>query len=625
MSESTPRSQGRQSVQTQHRREPQTIADSTEGRSVLRERFFKRIRQDALKWGGEHVDMAWVYYPDHTILSEERTEETSEKVSEGENSAHPHKTPLYLMDLRLVTDRIFLPKARCFGDDFIDSVTTEWWGARAEVIMAQGESARPAICGFYGRYLSASGFAMVIEFGPDGREHIWRVDARAQGVSLPLPQNEEDFYSQFGTPLDLHYGWRWLLERYIETERLCTAEVEPGYLIGVRRGAPFSEEDPSDREDPEIQEVFSRFDIERFDTLEFLNHEVSERYPFSEERYEEWFPESYIEHLKRNEIELFTLSQSERFFQAIEEVAERRKVEVSLEGADDHVTLTFTRGPWSITRPFALAYLWTLHTGRKYEEGAIEFFRADLERLYSASELYFKLLTPLAEHRLEVSGDHLKVSDSRGAERANIPLLSWSAAGAFDHADGVTRLLRFIGFDAGEWREVNHRLDECPLCDAPARVVRSIRPKSHQVEDVMNASFNYDADIWGYYSLTCPHHQLPIHWADSDTIERGLKAQTHQMIEVNVEVEVEGVSLLWAREITGTLFDPETRESLLERGATHAYAIFPDLIALSEMLLQGHLLDAVRQRASLLADQWGPDRAWPLNFSVDLIQLHIEQ
>ena len=167
---------------------------STYDLEALRRRFFKRARQEVLRWGSECVDIAWGYYPPLEI---------------------PQKDSSDLEKLKLVADRVFLPKARCTGPEFIDSVSEHWWEQRAEITVEDGESPRQAICGFYARYLGASGFCLILEFSPEGTldsrglAHIWRVDARSKGVSLKHPEHEGDFYDQFGTYLDLRRGWWW--------------------------------------------------------------------------------------------------------------------------------------------------------------------------------------------------------------------------------------------------------------------------------------------------------------------------------------------------------------------------------------------------------------------------------
>ena len=635
---------------------------------LLRDRFFKRARREALAWGEEALDLAWTYYP---------TAESTEAL-ESDSGGAP----------RLVVDRVHLPRVGCESLDFITSVREDWWPARARVNASSvseraeasdqeslstkpderesesvsdehgaelgaelgGDAEVEAICAFYSRYLNASGFTFVIEFN---HEHLadpalspllWRVDARAQGTQIVYPQDEGDVYDQLGAYLDLRVGWAWLLRQSEQRSALVTAEVEPGYLIGVRPGDPMSDEDPAEREDPEIEAVFSRFDAERFDTLEFLNVEEADRYPFQDERFESWLSPELSELLLSQRFEAFALSQSERFFEAIEEVAQRRKVEVSWD--EDSAMITLRRGPVCLDRPAALPYLWTLHSGRQHYEGAVDFFRDDLDRVSLAADLYFGL-NRIAESAarsergerslmtIEVrEGSELLIHsvDHSGAQpklRAQVPILDWAAESVFTGKDGPESFLRLWGWSSEEraWSEPKHQLDRCPICDREARVRRVIRPRqeTEAQPESLGASFTHGLPqhLRGYYAVTCPQHQTPVFWESSERVQETLERHTHQVLDVEMSARVQlgevDVELLWGEELAGELVDLNARESLRDRGALYAYALTPDLIALSLLPLDEEDLEDLAPSVAQLVARFGPGRDWPLRWHTPLL------
>ncbi|MBM4290577.1 MAG: hypothetical protein FJ138_03355 [Deltaproteobacteria bacterium] len=556
----------------------------------LRSDCFSALRREVQRWSAEAVDMAWAYYP-------------------------PAE------QLKVIADRVLLPKARCAAPDFLSALGEQWWAARAAVVEREGDAPVAALCGFYGRYLPATGFHLVAEFGPAGLAALWRVDARARGAALKPIGDEQDFYDQLGCFLDLHYGWRWVLGRHLQTRRLVAVEVQPGYMIGARRGDPSHTGDFAEREDPEVEEAFSRFDAERFDTLELLNGDEAAEYPFGGERFDEWLPAEWAALARAREVELFTLSSVDGFVKAVEDLAEVRKVEVELLDPEGDARLRLHRGPVSLTRPLSLPYLWTLHSGRTFEEGAIEFFRDDAERVRAASELLFGVREALKPHpRLTARVEGARLLLREGArDVAEAPLLTWAPLGAFEGPSGPGRLLTLLGVDlaAGAWRAPRHPLDRCPLCDAPAQLSRAVRPRPTLPDAPPRAHF-VRPEVWGYYALSCAHHHLPISWLSPAEAEDALRAQSHLRLDVRSEVEVEGARLLWGAELAGALLDESGREALRDRGALHAYAFYPDLVALSLVPLAGAALDAARARGELMAAQLGPDRAWALGWATPL-------
>ncbi|MAD61330.1 MAG: hypothetical protein CMH49_07455 [Myxococcales bacterium] len=601
----------------------------------LRQRFFSRFRKEVLQWGGETIDTAWTYYPADLTASLTKPEAHS-STNETLSTDQAKLTP------RLVVDRINLPHIACSSLDFIYSLGRDWWTGRARLKPDHHQEYIEAIVGFYGRYIGASGYAIVVEFSPEHAQNsdlnpkLWRVDARGEGVEIVFPKDESDVYSQLGAYLDLRQGWAWLIGESIRAEALVTAEVEPGYLIGARPGDPLSEEDPADREDPEIEEVFSRFDVERFDTLEFLNSDHSTQFSFESERFQHWLPNSLTDKLISGEHELFVLSQSQKFFEAIEDVAERRKIEVSLEEDEFRPLLTFKRGPMFLERDFSLPYMWTLHSGRQHHEGAVEFFRDDLERLFNASELFFKVKRRLEKaHGTDafeiqiLGGQELIIQDRSGAKaiRAQLSLLDWAADGLFNSTDGVDRFLTLIGWSADslQWLTPNHSLDYCPLSNEEARLVKLIRPNWGE-EDPRCIGVKLKDDLpknlWGYYALKSPQYTVPVFWKSTDILERHFTQKTHQLLHITSERRVDDleqpVQLLWGDELAGALLDERARETLRDRNALYAYAFTPDLLALSILPLSQKLCQDLAPYCEQMIAQFGPDRNWSLAWSLEL-------
>jgi hypothetical protein len=630
------------------------MAYSTKGIESLRQRFFKKIRQDILQWGEEILDTARTYYP--PVLD----------VSLSLDQKHES---LKTSDLQMVEDRLYVPKANSTGPEFIIDLTQEWWPFRAQIVDQkieqqieqqieqpttqesnhkesinledQVQSLREALCGFYGKYLPSSGFALVLEFhNPhsflvnsqsthsmvnqehQGLTHIWRVDARQKGTALKQVENTGDFYDQFGSYLDLQHGWRWLIQQHLHTKSMIISEVSPGYLIGVRAGDPTSDESPADREDKQIEEVFSRFDAERFDSLEFLNDPDNEALPFTSERYQEWLPKEYLSALENGDIELFTLSQAESFYQVIEELAERRKVELSWQHTkqtDESDTLVFTRGPLYIEHKFVYTYLWALHTGRFWHEAAQILFIYDLETLYAASDLYFKIIR-LLNHGESITvekGHILVVHDQTNVERIRVPILQWAGQGVFDHQNGAMQFLQMFGYQQGTWQSVQRRLDTCPICNKPANIIKALRPKKHASLLQKTATFQHD-EVMGYYALSCPSHQLAIDWNKSSQIERAFQHQSHHVIDIKADQVIDNCRLIWAREIAGHLLSKDIQARLQEEGHQHAYVFYPDVIALTASPIAHYNLEDMRVYANHMARQWGANRMWPLNYNFSL-------
>ena len=95
-----------------------------------------------------------------------------------------------------MVDRINLPHIGCSSLGSISSLVSDWWASRAFLISDENQEEIEAIVGFYGRYIGASGYALVVEFSPENtinlesKPKLWRVDARGDGVEIVFPKDK---------------------------------------------------------------------------------------------------------------------------------------------------------------------------------------------------------------------------------------------------------------------------------------------------------------------------------------------------------------------------------------------------------------------------------------------------
>ena len=141
---------------------------------------------------------------------------------------------------------------------FIEALKLGWWAGRQtfEGEAEEGLDLQP-VAGLYARYLGEVGFDYSIEFDLEGAKKAWRMNARGKVWPLVLPKDEGMFRDQMGTFFDLQAGWRFLVDQHLETGEIALAEVQSGYLVGVRAGVP-GDPNPEDREDPALEAVFSK-------------------------------------------------------------------------------------------------------------------------------------------------------------------------------------------------------------------------------------------------------------------------------------------------------------------------------------------------------------------------------
>ena len=160
-------------------------------------------------------------------------------------------------------------------------------------------------------------------------------------------------------------------------------------------------------------------------------------------------------------------------------------------------------------------------------------------------------------------------------------------------------------------------MDRCPICQKEAHIHRALRPKSHTRTRTHIHHFTHQ-HLWGYYTLNCPHHHVPIYWGDRQEIEEHMGQVSYQLLQVESEIKMPKYTLLWGSELAGSLVDQGIRESLREQYGLFAYAFFPDVIAVSLLPFEEEVLSEAKVQAQQWVEQKAPHRQWSLNWSVDL-------
>lgn len=520
---------------------------------------------------------------------------------------------------------------------FVARLARDWWQARQTFTGQQDEGLdlRP-VAGLYARYLGEVGFDWSLEFdatrapseGAEGDAPIcaWRMDGRGKVARIGVAGDEGTFRDQTGTFFDPRSGWRWLVEQHRRTGRLAVAELQAGYVMGVRAGVP-GDPDPASREDAELEAAFSRLDAERFDTLEFLGSPEAAQYPFAGERYGEWLGEAAAE-VERGAIEPFVLADASEFVAAIEDLAKHRGVAVQWIDPEDDIRVGLVADPLRIEMSFAYAFLRTLHTGRSLVEGTLDFYGPMIDALDEARDLW-----RLAERRIE--GYDLGIVDGvvlEARERgADVPVGRWplldlvGRGGA--HGEGrAEALFEMLGYDPETRRFTprDERLDACPVCAREARVGKVIRPKALLGVDPRTLAGVEIGQHVVYYTLECALHVTPVEptpGRDLSDLEaeyrRGLQRAHGRALAV--EHLAGGALLLVGHDFGSLILEPARIRAIYDAlgevapGQRFAYAFHADALVLAEAKLSGEALRAARLAALEAVQPRFPGRTWPLD------------
>ncbi|MEE2644775.1 MAG: hypothetical protein VYD19_07565 [Myxococcota bacterium] len=578
-------------------------------RAERRQKFFEERRREILTWGVEVIDEALVVY------------RATDFSHEGNPEAESAPTQSDTEQRFTVRDRMVLDAQNCDGVQFLKLLEEQWWPARQK--LRELGQVRIAEHGLYSRYLDESGFLLVAEFNEEGFEQLWRVDARPKATSIKRPTNEGEFFDLFGTFFDLRAGWRWLLDEQLASGEIILREVQAGYLIGARAGVPGS--DPATREDPALEAAFSRFDLERFDTLEFLHqHPDPTTLPVPFAPFSSWLSEGQGAQISSGKVELFVLANSEGFFDAVEELATRRGLKAVLHEDESGPMLSCAAGPLTYQAPFGQSYLSTIWGGQSFSRGALERLRDALEALSEAEKLRQTISARFPSLRLEIKDGELLLG-GEDQVRARVPLVAWASLGAFEGTQGAEQLLRLFGFqeESGRWSDPNHPLDRCPICGRPAQLRPALRPSplgderplqlgEHMIELSENS-------LRTHYLLDCGAHQVPVFW---QTLEE-LRAHFDQtgvapVIEAELPLTGHSARLLLGTEIAAACLHPSVAAQLCLGEENAAWLLSPDLIALSNIPLDAAAIDEARSIAEELLMSYRPSRRWPLDAALTL-------
>ena len=520
---------------------------------------------------------------------------------------------------------------------FVRALTAGWWRGRQTLQQQScpGCGSSKPLCaghGLYGHYLPDVGFDLVIELGASGPLCCWRSDARGRTTRIVVPDDELQHWDLLGTFFDLRAGWRSLVRRHREMRRrragqessaVVVAEVQPGYIIGVRKGDP-ADRNPAERYDPELEHVFSRWDSRDYDTLEFLTAEEARAYPFHGERFGEWLDETLdygAEGRPGNggasrpngdgEIDLFVLAQSTAFTACVDDLCQAREVEVEWIDAGDTVEARLQAGELRLQLDLAYPFLRTLHTGRTFSEGARAFFGPHLDALDQGKDALEIARSAIEGMSVEVErGAILVLSDAAGQVVGRWNLLA--LAGRLPTSGRARRdtLLRLLRYDPASHTllEGGRDLDTCPICGSRARIAKVLgleRALGVETDTLVGVSVGAH---FVYFTVECPDHSTPLAPAPSREIgvlearyQAGLEHAVTTLVDTRAltpGVEISDgwpgrIHLLVGFEISSTLIEPGRLKAILEHveidlpKSCHAYAFYPDAMVVSDTALAG--------------------------------------
>jgi hypothetical protein len=545
-----------------------------------RKKFFQRLKKHSSQWAFREIDIAVTYY-----LSDQAnpTELQSTELQSTEDSQDAK--------LLILEDQFWMPRTNFNPTQLIHHLEESWWKQRRFLKQSQQNTKQDAIIGFYGRYLSNLGYFLIIAFKDHGYFCMYRYDPQGKNMTMLYPKDEGLFYDSFATFLDYRSGWKWMLQQFRKHKEAMVREVESGLVFGIRKGEPGT--DPAEREDQDLEHLFSAQDIEQFDTLEFIGSELAEQYPFDQSTYEDWLDADLVSLIKSGEIDLFVLAQSGSFIAAIEDLASMKNIKVTLlpaktEGDDD--LIKFSKGKLSLQKSFSFAFLWTIHTAHTFHQGANAIFSTFIEQLDDAQTLYERLENELKDaFILKMEDENLKIIEKKNPKSfVQFPIFEWSQLGTFDSLQATEQIRSFLGIDAltGEIKQQQHSLKKCPICGHVATIQAMIRSKNIEIK---NQPYLFDlGTVQGYFSLSCPKHQVPITWEKPNVIKPQFDAQSIQFMQIRGEKvftetdhpNLAGIQLIWGPELAGALIQKTTKEELKEMGYQgYAYAITPHMIA----------------------------------------------
>ncbi len=508
--------------------------------------------------------------------------------------------------------------------DFVATLQGEWWASRQAFQGAEAgaDADLQPVAGIYARYLGEVGFDWSVEFRPtEGAVCAWRMDGGGRIWRIEVPEDEGMFRDTTGTFLDLRAGWRWLAERHLEGGRTQLAEVQPGYVIGVRAGMPGS--DPATREDPELAEALSAQDRERYDTLEFLEGAEAQGLPFHGERYADWLG-PIAEQVRAAKVELFVLADASEFLACIEDLCGRWGVAVEWVDPDEDLRTALHHGDLRLEQAFSYPYLRSLHTGRSFVEGTRAFYAPALHALDEAKTMLDGVREVAGDYTVTIEdGVVLKIEEPG----VDVPIGRWNLMSLAGRDLDRAGLLSVLGFDveSGRFTPRSFDLDTCPVSGGPARVNKVVRPLALLGVDPRSLVGVPIGEHLVYYTLDSETHSTPIEPGperDLHTLESayrdGLEDAVQRLLGAS---EVEGGTLLLGFEVGALVLEPARIKGVLESigrpagPAAFAYAFFPDALLVTPQRLGGAALKRARLAALEAVLPHYSGRTWPLNIA----------
>lgn len=512
--------------------------------------------------------------------------------------------------------------------DFLEHLRVGWWQERQQFKGegdAQGEL--QPVAGLYARYLPEVGFDYCIEFQAQGPIRAFRMNARGRVWPLVLPEDDQMLYDQTGTWLSARAAWRALVAQYHRTAALQLAEVQAGYVIGVRAGVP-GDDAPAEREDPALEEAMQPWLRTEFDTLEFLNTAEALQLPLAGRRYTEWLDADDLALAHGGQIELFVLADASEFLSCIEDVAKEYGVAVAWLDPEDDLRVAFVRDDVRVERDFAEYFLGALHCGQSFVEGAQFAYGATVRAVADAAELAEVARAALGDFRVSVElGGVLVVRDEadRGLARAHLmSLASRSPMRGRAHREAF---LNYLGWDeeAGRFRTATQRLGRCPVTGEPARITKLVRPKAAMTVDARTLAGVDMGSHFTFFAHEGPSYTTPIEL--DPAVEQGALEAAYRagLAEAKIHIvqvrALDGAWLYCGFDVGSLVLEPARVVALLNllegpaAMTVTALALHPDVLLLSEAPLTQGPLGRARAEALALAQTYFPGREYGLGLA----------
>ena len=286
----------------------------------------------------------------------------------------------------------------------------------------------------------------------------------------------------------------------------------------------------------------------------------------------------------------------------------------------------------------------TIHTGRSFASGIRDFLLPSLDALEAGDDLYKMLCSRIPDYKISVEdGSVLKISDPRTNQeigRWNVFSLSGLSQ---EHGQGFAdSALRFLGFDpeTGLVTTEGLNLEQCSVCQSPARVGKVIRPTAALGIDPRRLLGVPVGDHTVYFTLECPQHVLPISPQPNLSISDLEEAYRSNIDDATFSVvshrELDPdlpATIIVGYDAGSLILEPGRIRALMDAlgvpylGTVSLYGFFPDALVIADRNLTGAECRTVRNWAQEAIEPIYPTRLWSLDVSrqADLDQAPIGQ